>query len=235
MNRADPTGLRTSAGRDASRTRLLLTGFMPFPKHPINATQTLVPMLAKAAEHVFPDIVVVSEILPTAWHIAPHRIQYLLAETQPDIALGFGISGRATCLTIETRGLNWRRSESTDSAGVKLKGGKLLPSGPAHLPAHLPVANIVGRLRRRGIAARVSRDAGGYLCNALLYHGLLQAPHVERLSRIGFLHIPADLPVPGTRRTGATSTCPVSWDDIMLGSLEVIGACLGRAVVLRPN
>jgi pyroglutamyl-peptidase len=213
-----------------SRTRLLLTGFKPFPNNPVNATQALVPMLARAARRAFPDIVVMHEVLPTEWHIAPHRMQHLLAETQPDIALGFGISGRATRLTIETRGLNWRRSDSTDAAGVELKKGRLLVGGPRHLAAHLPVANIVGRLRRRGIPARVSRDAGGYLCNALLYHGLLQAAHIARLARIGFIHIPADLPVPATRRNGVTSTCPLTWDQVMLGSLEVIAACLGRAV-----
>jgi pyroglutamyl-peptidase len=218
---------------DRARTRVLLTGFRPFPNNPVNATEALVPALVTAARCAFPDIRFDTDILPTEWHIAPARIQHLLAEMQPDIALGFGISGRATRLTIETRGLNWRR-ESTDAAGVELQKGRLVPRGPAHLPAHMPVANIVGRLRQRGIASRVSRDAGGYLCNALLYHGLLQAPYVSRLSQIGFVHIPADLPVPGMRRNGVSSTCPMTWEQVMLGSLEIIGACLGRALLNRP-
>ncbi len=215
--------------QDRFRTRVLLTGFKPFPEYPVNATETLVPELCAAARRAFPDVRFDTAILPTEWHVAPARLQHLLAEMQPDIALGFGISGRATRLTLETRGLNWRR-ESEDAAGVEVKKGRLVVGGPGHIPARLPLANIVGRLRRRGIAARVSRDAGGYLCNALLYHGLLQAPHVDGLQQIGFVHIPADLPVPGTRRTGVTDTCPMSWEQIMLGSLEVIGACLGRPV-----
>jgi pyroglutamyl-peptidase len=211
------------------RTRLLLTGFKPFPKNPVNATEALVPALATATRRAFPDVYITTEILPTAWHSAPARIQHLLTEARPDIALSFGISGRATRLTIETRGLNWRR-QSIDAAGVELKKGRLVVGAPPFIPARLPVANIAGRLRRRGIATRISRDAGGYLCNALLYHGLMQAPFVPSLSHIGFIHIPADLPVPGTRRNGVTSTCPMTWDEVLLGSLEVIGACLGRAV-----
>jgi pyroglutamyl-peptidase len=214
---------------DRSRTHILLTGFKPFPKNPVNATEALVPALVVATRRAFPDVRVSAEILPTEWHFAPSRMQHLLAEVQPDIALGFGISGRATRLTIEMRGINWRR-ESEDAAGVEVKKGRLLPGGPAHIASRLPVANIAGRLRRRGIPVRVSRDAGGYLCNALLYHGLLQAPHVSRLEQIGFVHIPADLPVPGTRRNGITSTCPMTWAQVMMGSLEVIGACLGRAL-----
>lgn len=214
---------------DASRTRVLLTGFKPFPKYPVNATAALVPQLAAAARRAFPDVVVMHEILPTEWQVAPRRIQHLLAEVEPDIALGFGISGKATRLTVEMRGLNWRR-ESTDAAGLELKKGLLTSDGPEALPSRLPLADIVGRLRRRAIPTRVSRDAGGYLCNALLYHGLLQAGDVPRLACIGFVHVPADLPVPGRRRDGVTSTCPLTWDEVMLGSLEVLGACLGRPV-----
>ncbi len=218
-----------------SRPFVLLTGFEPFPNNPINATEALVPALAAAGRRSFPDVRFATEILPTQWHVAPHRMQHLLAEMQPDILLGFGISSRANRFTIETRGINWRR-DSRDAAGVEIGKGRLIVGGPVHLPARLPVANIVGRLRRRGIAVRISRDAGGYLCNAALYHGLLQAAHVADLKHIGFVHVPADLPVPRTRRTGVTDSCPATWDQMMLGGLEIIGACLGRtADRARPH
>ena len=42
----------------------------------------------------------------------------------------------------------------------------------APAPRACRCAHIVARLRRRGIPAFVSRDAGAYLCNAALYHSL---------------------------------------------------------------
>jgi pyroglutamyl-peptidase len=102
--------------------------------------------------------------------------------------------------------------------------------GPEFLPATLPAAHIVTRLRRRGLPARISRDAGGYLCNALLYRSLEIAQVHGAPGRSGFVHLPANLvnerrpayePRTGTR---------LSWDDVIDGSLEILAAALGRPV-----
>ena len=47
-------------------------------------------------------------------------------------------------------------------------------------------ARIRAALRRAGFAARLSRDAGDYVCNAALYRSLLAAA----APRIGFVHVP---------------------------------------------
>ena len=213
---------------DAARTTILLTGFQPFPTQPVNATEVLVPQLAAAARRAFPDIRVAHEILPTEWQSAPTRIEQLLMQHEPDVALFFGISSKARGFEIEMRGLNHRR-ESTDAAGVELKKGVLWHGGPRALPSRLPAGDIARRLRARRIPVLVSRDAGGYLCNAILYHALLLAPHIRHLARIGFVHVPADIAVPGRRHTIVQRTCPMSWPDAVTGGVEIIGACIGRA------
>ena len=213
---------------DAARTKILLTGFEPFPTQPVNATDTLVPQLAVAVRRAFPDVRVVHEILATEWHSAPTRIEQLLMEHEPDVALVFGISSKARGFEIEMRGLNHRR-ESKDAAGVEVKKGVLWHGGPKALPSRMPISDIVRRLRARRIPVLVSRDAGGYLCNALLYHALLVAPHIRHLQWLGFVHVPADLAIPGRRQTSVQQTCPLPWRDVILGGVEIVGACLGRA------
>jgi pyroglutamyl-peptidase len=214
---------------DTSRTKILLTGFEPFPTQPVNASDVLVPQLAIAVRLAFPDVRVATEILATEWHAAPARIEQLLMEHEPDVALFFGISSKAKGFEIEMRGLNHRR-ESQDAAGVEMKKGVLWHGGPKALPSKLPISDIVRRLRARRIPVLVSRDAGGYLCNALLYHALLLAPHIRHLQRLGFVHVPSDLAIPGRRQTIVQRTCPLPWRDAVTGGVEIVGACLGRAV-----
>lgn len=50
-------------------------------------------------------------------------------------------------------------------------------------------AEITSKIRRAGIAARISHDAGAYLCNATLYETLQRQKELAA----GFIHIP----VPG--------------------------------------
>jgi hypothetical protein len=87
---------------------------------------------------------------------------------------------------------------------------------------------LVGRLRRRGIPARTSRDAGRYVCNALLYSGLEQAR--QQACRLGFVHLPAELAPDHGRRNGMQMTSPLTWPQALLGGLELIGGCFGRPV-----
>ena len=77
----------------------------------------------------------------------------------------------------------------------------LVPGASAALSATYPAVRITAALRRRGVDAALSRDAGDYVCNAALYRSLLAAA----APRIGFVHVPrtrrADRPrMAGTRR-----------------------------------
>jgi pyroglutamyl-peptidase len=218
-----------SAMSDPARTTILLTGFEPFPTQPVNATQVLVPQLAALARRTFPDVRFTAEILPTEWREGPRRWERLVQEVAPDAALSFGISSRARGFDIETRGRNHRR-DATDAADRYPESASIWPGGPDHLPGTLPISDILRRLRRRGIPAKPSRSAGAYICNALLYHAACIAPHCSGLRRVGFIHLPAELGIPRRRQSPVNQSCPLTWDAALIGSLEIIGACLGRPV-----
>jgi pyroglutamyl-peptidase len=210
----------------ASRTSVLITGFGPFPGVPVNATMRLVPELAEIAARRFPDVRIATEILATEWTAAPRRLEALLGEIDPDLVLHFGVSSRARGLEVEQRAVN-RCDRNPDAAGSLPPGAAVREGGAEHMGASLPVAHIVGRLRRLGIPAFVSRDAGAYLCNATLYHSLCSAREAAG-RRVGFIHVPASLARPGGPNRGRTGACPLRWEQAVAGGAEVLAACLGR-------
>ena len=210
-----------------TRPQILLTGFGPFPGVAANATSVLVPRIAAAAAQAFPGAGVECHILPTEWETGLARISELYDRLRPGVALHFGVAGRATGFEIETRGRN-HCAQSKDAAGCLPPLACLTPEGPEYLAATLPAAHIVERLRRRGIPAMISRDAGGYLCNALLYRTLEIARTGPAPARSGFIHLPASLVNERNPARGPHPSCRLDWADVIAGGLEIIATCLGR-------
>lgn len=212
-----------------TRTSILLTGFQPFPTQPVNATAVLAPEIARAARRAFPDVRFHVEVLPTEWRKGPWQMEDCLLSEAPDAAIFFGIASRAKGFEIEMRARNARGS-SPDAIGAEPDTGEILADAPGHLPSKLPAADILRRLRARGIPVLPSRNAGVYLCNAVLYQALAVARHFPQLKHVGFVHLPAELGVPGRRQTEVNRSCPITWEEAVVGGLEIIGACLGRPV-----
>ena len=167
--------------------------------------------------------------MPTEWAAGLHVADQLYRDLRPEIALHFGVSSRATGFEIETRGRN-KCHQSLDAAGLLPALDRVSAFGPDYLASPLPAAHIVERLRRRGLPATISRDAGGYLCNALLYRGLEVTRGQARAPRIGFVHLPSSLVNERNPGRGPLPSCRLRWDDVISGGLEIIGACLGRPV-----
>jgi pyroglutamyl-peptidase len=215
------------------RTTVLLTGFGPFPSVPANATSVLVPRLAEAARTTFPGIAFETRTLPTEWAAGIEHLHDLYHGMAPSVALHFGVSSRARGFEVEARGRN-RLAFLPDAAGIFPSAPVLRANGHEFLASTVPVSAIVSRLRRRGLPAFVSRDAGTYLCNAALYSALDMARRTARDHRIGFIHLPASLLVDDRRATlGVHPRCPLTWRDAIDGGLEIIGAVLGRPAARR--
>src|SRR5262245_5688572 len=207
-----------------ARTTVLITGFGPFPGVPVNATMRLVPELAQAAARRFAGVHIATGLLATQWATAPRRLEALLAEIDPDLVLHFGVSSRARGFEVEARARN-ACTPSPDAAGALPPGVAVRDGGPDYLAASLPVRHIVAQLRRRGIPVFVSLDAGGYLCNATLYHSLGSARDKPR-RRVGFIHIPATLGRPGAANRGRVGGRTLTWEQAHTGGLEILAACL---------
>jgi pyroglutamyl-peptidase len=208
------------------RAVILLTGFGPFPGVPLNATMALVPQIAERAARAFPDVQIATDVLPTDWYAGPLRLEELLESLRPNLALHFGVSSRARGFEVEQRARNLRGG-TPDIAGAAPAGSMVLEGAPEELRSTIPVQHVVGRLRRCGIPAFVSRDAGSYLCNAALFHSLALARCAPG-RRTGFVHVPTSLALARGATPGLARSSRLTWEQAVSGGTEIVAACLGR-------
>lgn len=208
------------------RPLVLLTGFGPFPGMPDNASARLAETLAESARGHFPAYQFLAVSLPTEWIDGPRRLRGLYRELRPQAALHFGVSARATGFEIELRGRN-RIAAVADAAGVVPADRAIDPDGPPALPARLPVTRIFAALRAHGLPVSLSRDAGGYLCNALLYHASDFGRRHDPTLKAGFFHVPASLAPYRRQPKRPPARSLLDWEDAIRGGLVIIGSTLG--------
>lgn len=170
--------------------RLLVTGFGPFPGMPLNPSAALALRVgALVRRRLGPDHPPRVLVLRTAYGALPEMLAPALAE-RPAAVLMIGVAGRSRRVRIEdcARG---RGSRLHPDASGRVAGPE---KGTAETPLPLrsrKAAPALAVLRRHGVAARRSHDAGRYLCNAGYHLALGEDPAAL------FVHIP---PVPRTRR-----------------------------------
>lgn len=178
-----------------ARSAVLLTGFGPFPGVADNPSAHLVTLMRERARALWPQLTVASAVLRTEWHSAIVDLDRLLEQTQPRIAVQFGVSARAKGLTLETLAYN-HRARRLDACGVFPTMAHVVAGGPARLEAGELIAELAEVLARRGHDVVLSRDPGRYLCNAVFYHGLLKSRRDGADRLVSFIHIPPGPPEP---------------------------------------
>ena len=167
--------------------RVLVTGFGPFPGVEQNASASVVRALALSG--ALPGIELFAEVIPVEWTQARAAARQAIATARPHAILHFGVTKRATGFEIETRAVNMSGPKQ-DQAGIARPGRRLAHSGASVLQPALPPATLLRALRLAGFPARLSRNAGRYLCNALYYWSLSDAAAATG-ALVSFIHLPA--------------------------------------------
>ena len=167
--------------------RVLLIGFGPFPGAPFNPSAALVKTLARRRRPALAEIVCTTHVFATAYAAVDHDLPRLLA-LKPDVILMFGLAGRRRQLCIETRARNAVSVLFPDASGYRPQCGVIVRDGEAALPGAAPFADLLGALRGHRVPARLSRDAGRYLCNYAYWRALERARSGRPL--VQFVHIP---------------------------------------------
>lgn len=148
-------------------TRLLVYGFGPYRNYRENVSEKILRRLPKRKglrKVVFP--------------VRFHKRQFLgvLKKSDFDIVLGLGQCSRGRRLRIETRAVNRWRSDKAE------RPRPIAPAGARRLMTNLELD--------RDARARVSRDAGDYVCNFSMYVVLDFLRRRRPATRFGFIHVP---------------------------------------------
>ena len=167
--------------------RVLLVGFGPFPGVPFNPSAMLVKALSRRRRPALADVVCATHVFATTYAAVDHDVPKLFAQ-KPDVVLMFGVAGRRRHLCIETRARNALSVLYPDARGHRPQRDVIALHGPTALRGAAPFADLLGALRASGFPARLSRDAGRYLCNYAYWRALEQARGSGPL--VQFIHIP---------------------------------------------
>ncbi|MDI4663246.1 peptidase C15 [Xanthobacter autotrophicus] len=180
------------------RLRILVTAFGPFPGVPLNPSQRTARDLLRLRRPALADVEIVFEILPTRWSVLPH-LDTLMDEQAFDGVLLLGVAARRRHVGLEARAMNAARP-FPDAQGRHPPGRRLAPRGPDDYRSTAPVLPWASALRRCGIAAAASGDAGRYLCNAAYFHALAAAQACARskgaVPPVLFIHLPGRSGIP---------------------------------------
>lgn len=140
--------------------RILLTGFAPFGRWPINSSWQAVRCVR--------DPRIVSACLPVHHDAAAEEVTRLIAKTRPDAVLLTGLAA-TPALRLET----CARRGVLNLPGPDLRRGRW--------PFHAARQAIAAR----GISVRMSANAGAYVCDTT-YWAALGSP----VAFVAFLHVP---------------------------------------------
>jgi pyroglutamyl-peptidase len=169
------------------RLSVLITGFGPFPGSPFNPTAALAKNLARRRRPAFGEVQRIAYVFPTSYAKIERELPKLIARHRPDVLLLFGLAPRTPHLRIEARARNRRSVLLADIEGTH-PSLAIHPRGPAALPAKAlqPPLRIAARAAR--VPARLSIDAGKYLCNFTYWRALELARSHGALAQ--FVHVP---------------------------------------------
>ena len=167
--------------------RVVLAGFGPFPGMPFNPSAALVKALARRRRPAFADVVISTHVFATRYAAVDQDLAELAAQ-KPDVVLMFGVARRRRYLGIETRARNAQSVLYPDASGHRPARATIAHDEGGALRGSAPFARLLGAVRPSGFPARLSRDAGRYLCNYAYWRALERARETAML--VQFIHIP---------------------------------------------
>jgi len=168
--------------------RVVLAGFGPFPGAPVNPSGALAKALVRSRRSALAGLDRSAHIFATNYAAVDRSLPKLFAE-KPDVVLVFGLAGRRREVCIETRARNAVSVLFPDASKHRPSRSVIKLGGPPALTGRGPFAQLAAAVRARNVPVRLSRDAGGYLCNYVYWRALERAPKGHPL--VQFVHIPS--------------------------------------------
>ena len=171
----------------ATRT-ILVTGFEPFGGEAVNASWEAA---RKLNGWRLGEFAAVARLLPCAYDTSVKELIRAIETLKPEAILMTGQAARRAVVCVERFARNLDDAAAPDNLGHLRKAVAISEGAPERLEAAAPVKAIARAIRVAGIPARVSRSAGGFVCNHLYFGALQYLRDTGRATPAVFVHLPA--------------------------------------------
>jgi pyroglutamyl-peptidase len=208
---------------DWTRMNILLTGFGPFPGAPFNPTGRLVEKLAASRKLARAGVRRAAHVFRTSYETVDRELPLLMAREKPDVLVMFGLASRTRHVCIETRARNARSRTIPDVGGSVADSGTIVLGAATSLELRAPAQRLARAARTAGVDARLSHDAGSYLCNYLCWRATEAAAQPGGPKLAAFVHVPL-VGRPGSSRRG-----PLTFDDLVRAGEAIVLAAMAAA------
>jgi pyroglutamyl-peptidase len=204
-------------------TKVLITGFGPFPGAPYNPTGPLVRRLGARRRPALAEVTRIVHVFRTSYAAVDAELPRLVARHRPDMLLLFGLAARTPHLRIETLARNAVSAVVPDIGGRILRTACIKPGGPIAVKGRAPFQRLAQAAQAARVPVRLSRNAGAYLCNYLYWRAL---EHQSReSSAVVFVHVPL------VSRPGAGRGHALTLDDLVRAGEAILLALVSA----RPS
>ena len=185
----------------AGQARVLITGFAPFDKDPINSSWEVARRFNRQS---LGSAILSARQLPCEFNRSREVLAKHLRALKPHLILCLGQANTRNDVSIERVAININDARMADNAGARPIDTAVVRGGPVAYFSTLPIKAITQAIRQANIPASVSQSAGTYVCNHLFY-GLMHLLATQHPTlRGGFIHLPP-LPAQAARLPGTSS------------------------------
>lgn len=166
--------------------KVLITGFDPFDKEPINPAYEAVKGLADEIN----GAQIIKIEVPTVSYKAINKTIELIESEKPDIVINVGQAGGRFGITPEKVAINLNDFRIKDNEGNQPLDCPIVEDGASAYFTTLPVKAMVEGIKAVGIPSTLSYTAGTFVCNQVMY-GVAHYIATNKLDiKSGFVHIP---------------------------------------------
>ncbi len=166
---------------------ILVTGFEPFGGETINASWEAAQKL-EGWRHG--DTVAAARLLPCAYDSSVKTLISAIETLRPDALLMTGQAARRGVVSVERFARNLDDAKAPDNDGALRRGLRISRAAPDWLETAAPVRLIARAINEAGIPARMSRNAGAFVCNHLYFGALRYLSEKKSAIPAVFVHLP---------------------------------------------
>ncbi|KAM9070585.1 pyroglutamyl-peptidase 1-like protein [Sarcophilus harrisii] len=172
---------------DSKSKTVVVTGFGPFGRHPVNSSWEAVKELFNLG--LGKDVAIRILQLPVIYKKTKEQVSKIWETLQPQFIVHVGVASSSKVIILEQCGRN-RGYRDADICGFLPEGGVCLSDGPDMIESTINMKTVCKNISVNEIQVLVSRDAGRYVCDYTYYlslhygNGCAAFIHVPPLSNL---------------------------------------------------